>query len=93
MELGITRDPRVLGVAIRRMVFAQPRWQRTIEADGAALSDGYHAYEAESDIRWTDGDAVVPSELFTGMTGPGIVVLHLGAATQYPDEGGLQQVA
>ena len=89
-ELGLARDDRPLGVAIRRMVLAQARQQRAIEAEAESLSNGFHAFEIENGIRWTDGDAGVPSELFGGMTGPGMLMLHLGATTQYPDEGHVQ---
>ena len=93
LELGIARDPRVLGVAIRRIVVAEARWQRAIEADAASLTDGFHAFEAENGTRWTDGDAKLPTALFVSMTGPGILILHLGAAMQYQDDGHVQQVA
>ena len=86
-ELGLARDERSLGVAIRRIVLAQARRQRAIEADAASLADGYHAFEAQTGIRWTDGDAAVPAALFAGMSGPGLLILQFGAMTRYPDEG------
>jgi hypothetical protein len=92
-ELGLARDDRPLGVAIRRIVLAQARRQRAIEANAASLTEGFHAFEAGNRFRWTDGDAAVPPELFAGMTGPGMLMLHLGAATQYPDDGRMRQVA
>jgi hypothetical protein len=49
--------------------------------------DGYHKCEAESGIRWTDGDAAVPAEPLFGIGGPCMLTLHLGAATQYIDDG------
>jgi hypothetical protein len=36
-ELGLARDERSLGVAIRRVVLAQAQRQRAIEADAASL--------------------------------------------------------
>jgi hypothetical protein len=92
-ELGIARDDRALGVAVRRIVLAQSQRQRTIEADGASLVDGYHAFERDNGIRWTDGDAVVPAELFAGIDGPCMLMLHLGGATKYLDAGGSVRVA
>ena len=92
-ELGIARDARQLGVAVRRIVLAEQRRRQTIEADAASLSDGYHPFEADSQIRWTDGDAVVPVELFARMSGPGMLMLHLGGATQYRDDGTAVRVA
>ena len=85
----MTRDPRMLGVAVRRIVLAQTRRQKVIEADAALLTDGFHAFEPGDGIRWTNGDAVVPQELFAGMSGPGILMIHLCGTTQYLDGGTL----
>jgi hypothetical protein len=92
-ELGLARDERSLGVAIRRIVLAQARRQCAIEAEAVTLSDGYHAFEAANGIRWTNGDAAVPAALFAGMRGPGMLMLHFGAATQYLDEGAVSRAA
>ena len=92
-ELGLARDPRALGVAVRRIVLAQARRQRTIEAQAPSLTDGFHAHELEACIRWTNGDATVPGELFAGMSGPGMLMLELGAATQYLDDGAVSRAA
>jgi hypothetical protein len=75
----------MLGVAIQRIVLAHARRQRAIAADAASLTKGYHAFEANFGIRWTDGDAVVPADLFAGMSSPGLLMLHLGGAAMYPD--------
>ncbi len=64
-----------------------------IEADSALLVDGYHKFEAENGIRWTDGDAAVPAELLPGISGPCMLTLHIGAATQYIDDGSGADVA
>ncbi len=82
-ELGFVRDARPLGVAVRRIVLAQARSRRVIEADAASLADGYYAFEPDNGIRWTKGDAAVPTELFTGMTCPGMLVLYLGCEMRY----------
>jgi T5SS/PEP-CTERM-associated repeat protein len=92
-ELGLARDDRSLGVAVRRIVLLQPRRQRAIDAKAAALVDGYHAFEPENDIRWTDGDAAVPAELFAGTDGPGMLMLQLAGRTQYLDDGTAAQAA
>ena len=83
--LGVSKDPRMLGVAIQRIVLAHARRQRAITADAASLTKGYHAFEADFGIRWTDGDAVVPADLFAGMSTPGLLMLHIGGAAMYPD--------
>ncbi len=92
-ELGLARDPRVLGVALRRLVLVQARRQQVIEADASTLADGFYPFEPEDGIRWTDGDATIPAELFSGMVGRGMLILHLGAATKYADEGCVRQIA
>ncbi len=86
-EFGLARDPRRLGVAVRQIVFAQPRRQRVIGADAASLIDGFHGFEPDNGLRWTNGDAAIPAELFAHMTGPGMLVLHLAASQRYPDSG------
>jgi hypothetical protein len=75
----------MLGVAIQRIVLAQSRRQRAITADAASLTKGYHGFEVDFGIRWTDGNAMVPNDLFTGMVSPGLLVLHLGATAMYSD--------
>ena len=85
-ELGIARDPRLLGVAITRVVLAQPKRQWTIDAESESLSTGFHAFEAVGRVRWTAGDARVPRSLFAGMGGPALLTLHLGATTRYPND-------
>ena len=92
-ELGLARDPRVLGVALRQLVLVQARRQQVIEADASTLADGFYPFEPEDGIRWTDGDATIPAELFSGMVGRGMLILHLGAATKYADEGCVRQIA
>jgi hypothetical protein len=82
-ELGLARDPRVLGVAVRSMTaLAGPR-HRTIEARDDRLCKGFHCYEPELDIRWTDGDARLPTELFAGFTAPVELLLHVNGVTRY----------
>jgi len=93
MELGVARDARALGVAVRRIVLAEARRQRAIDAEAASLTDGYHAFEAVNGIRWTDGDAAVPAELFAAVGGPAILMVQLGGATRYADDGAVGRAA
>jgi hypothetical protein len=86
-EIGTARDERALGVALRRIVLAQPRRQRAIDAKDTSLTDGFHKFEADQALRWTNGDAAVPAELFAGAHGPCMLMLQLGATAQYIDEG------
>jgi hypothetical protein len=92
-ELGTARDPRVLGVALRRLVVRQGTRFRVTEANDNRLSDGFHAFEADSGFRWTDGEAAIPTELFAGFTGPIELVLHIGATARYLADNSVQRMA
>ncbi len=83
-ELGLARDPRVLGVALRRIALHQAMRCRVIEAEDPVLAKGFHAFEPDNGLRWTNGDATVPAGLFDGFDGPMELVLHVGCTTQYP---------
>jgi len=84
-ELGLARDPRCLGVALRQIVVTQGVRLRTVEAENAMLADGFHGFEVDNAIRWTNGDASMPACLFDGLSGPIEVALHLGGSTTYVD--------
>ncbi len=92
-ELGLARDPRSLGVALRQIMVREGLRVRTIEARDELLTEGYHSFEAEEGIRWTDGDAVVPASLFDGFPRTLEILLRLGGSTTYVDDGTMQQVA
>jgi hypothetical protein len=85
-ELGLARDPRSLGVALRGVMVRQGTRFELIEAGDARLVDGFHEYEARDDHRWTDGAATLPAELFAPFQGPVEIVLTLAATTRYPDD-------
>jgi hypothetical protein len=83
-ELGVARDPRVLGVAVRQIVLRQgTRFQVVASADGR-LAEGFYPFEQANGLRWTDGDAALPAALFDDFDGPAELVLHVGDTTQYP---------
>ena len=82
-ELGLARDPRVLGVALRRIALHQGMRCRVIEAEDPVLAEGFHGFEPDNGLRWTDGDAAVPAALFDGFDGTMELVLHVGCTTQY----------
>jgi hypothetical protein len=81
-ELGLARDPRVLGVAVRRIIIWRGRFATVIEAADPRLHDGFHAFEADAGYRWTDGDAVLPASLFGG--GVNGVDLYAVPMARYP---------
>jgi hypothetical protein len=92
-ELGLARDPRCLGVAVRRMSIRQGTHFRTIRGDDARLTDGFHAFEPGTALRWTDGDATLPAALFAGFSRPCELVIHLGGTASYIDDGAAEKVA
>ncbi|MGA3401867.1 MAG: hypothetical protein ABSC95_21855, partial [Acetobacteraceae bacterium] len=60
---------------------------RIVEAADPVLAEGFHAYETDSGLRWTNGDAALPAALFDGFDGPLELVLHVGCTTRYPSLG------
>jgi hypothetical protein len=92
-QLGLARDPRLLGVAVRKILVRQGVRMRAANADDARLADGFHEFEPYNGVRWTDGDAAVPPELFASFSGPLEVVMQLGATMRYVDDGVALQVA
>jgi hypothetical protein len=81
---GMARDPRCLGVAVRRIILRQGSRAVTILAHDRRLTDGFQEYEASLDVRWTDGDAALPAGAFTAFTGAMEVVVQLGVSARYP---------
>lgn len=91
--LGLARDSRVLGVALRCLVVRKGIRFRVTKANDGRLVDGFHAFEADNDFRWTEGDAAMPSELFAGFTGPLELVLYIGATARYLADNRAQRAA
>ena len=85
-ELGLARDSRQLGVALRRVVVRRGARLAMVEADDPRLTQGFHGFEPDIGMRWTDGDAVLPAELFESFSGLIEMELHLGGTTQYPPD-------
>jgi hypothetical protein len=85
-ELGIARDPRCLGVAVKRIAVRQGSRFRVMLAGDGRLADGFHACETERSLRWTNGDAAIPPALFNGFTGRRELVIHVAATSHYVDE-------
>lgn len=92
-ELGLTRDSRCLGVAVRQIMVAQAARLRATEAADDRLVDGFHEFEEVDGIRWTDGDALIPVDLFDGFTGPLELTLRLGGSNIYIDDSRKRQAA
>jgi Hint domain len=92
-ELGLARDPRSLGVALRQIVVRQGTGFRVAKAKDTRLVSGFHPLEAAGDFVWTDGDAGLPVDLLTGFAGPVEVVLTITGTTHYIDDGEVSRVA
>ncbi len=94
VELGIARDSRALGVAVRKIELHRGWNYTSVAMDDPRLTDGFHDYEPEEGIRWTNGRATLSPEVLA-MAGHGALklVLTLGGATRYPDFGDALAVA
>ena len=85
-ELGLTRDPRLLGVALNRIAIDRGTRSLIVEANDPSWTEGFHDFEPIEMMRWTDGDATLPSDLFQIFNGPIDVVLHVSGTAQYVDD-------
>jgi autotransporter passenger strand-loop-strand repeat protein len=83
-ELGLARDPRMLGVAVRHVQVWQGARLRMVDAADESLAEGFHAFEPDNGFRWTDGDALLPATLFAGIEGACQLDLLVSATTRYP---------
>jgi hypothetical protein len=88
-ELGIARDPRSLGVALRRVTIQQGSQFTLFDSADERLTEGFHEYEPADRLRWTNGYAELPVAMFAELEVGAELILQLGAATQYPDDGDL----
>ena len=62
-ELGLSHEQRRLGVAVQRIVLRAPGLTIELDAASPSLRQGFHGYEADDGLRWTDGDAALPPAL------------------------------
>jgi hypothetical protein len=92
-ELGLARDPRTLGVAVRRLALCHGVNLRLIEAEDNSLGQGFHGFEPDNLFRWTNGDAVVPAALFDRMQGLAELEVHVAAGAAYIAEGDAEAAA
>jgi hypothetical protein len=86
-ELGLARDPRCVGVAVRRVAVRQGSRFGRFVADDKLLADGFHPSEADGSRRWTNGDAALPTSIFAGFNGPVELVIQTAGTTSYVDQG------
>jgi hypothetical protein len=84
-EMGLARDFRQLGVAVRQIALWEGTRLAVLEASDPRLQQGFHDYEPDNGCRWTDGDAALPAALFDGFDGPTALTLLLGGEMRYPE--------
>jgi hypothetical protein len=82
-ELGLARDPRRLGVALRHVILWHGQHIKVTEADDPSLCDGFHAFEADNGFRWTTGTGRLPAAVFEGAYGACELQLDIACTTQY----------
>ncbi|MBV9860658.1 MAG: Hint domain-containing protein [Alphaproteobacteria bacterium] len=82
--LGPGADRRTLGVGLCCLRATQPCIAIEIDYDAPCLSQGFHAPEPKTGLRWTPGDAIVPALALCALAGPFEVELD-AAAAHYPD--------
>ena len=83
-ELGLGRDPRLLGVAVRQIRLWRGARLRVLDASDRSLTEGFHLFEAGNNFRWTNGDAVLPVSLFDCVGGRSRLELLVCGSMQYP---------
>jgi hypothetical protein len=82
-ELGIARDPRALGVALRQVTISHSWKLKVLDAADERLATGFHGYEDSDRLRWTNGHAALPIEAFARFDNGSEVKLYLGGKTRY----------
>jgi hypothetical protein len=84
--IGRSHDLRRLGVAIRSLTLSGAELTMTLPFDSPLLSDGFHGAEEPGKLRWTDGNAAIPSRALLAFAGPFDVTIDVAAMMQYPSE-------
>lgn len=92
-ELGLARDPRVLGVAMGSVTVLAGARYRVIEAADDRLTDGFHGHEPDLDIRWTDGDALLPDDLFESFGDAADLILQIACTARYVETAACRKIA
>ncbi len=92
-ELGVSRDPRVLGVALRRIVLLEGARSSVVKAPDSCLVEGFHGFESTGGLRWTNGDALLPVAFHNQCPEVANLLLHICATTRYLADSAGQQAA
>jgi hypothetical protein len=81
--LGLSRDPRVLGVALTRIVLWRDGASTVIDADDPVLAKGFHAYETAEGSIWTNGQGEIPARFLQDGRTPDRVQVQVRMTTRY----------
>ncbi len=84
VRMGTGRDPRDLGVALRRLVLRGEGAELVLGWDSPWLAEGFNGPEPDAQSRWTTGDALVPARALAAFEGTLEVEVELGMTTRYP---------
>ena len=90
-ELGVARDPRKLGVALRRISTWKGAKVSMVDGSDPLLAEGFHPFETDNGFRWTNGSALLPTAIFDAMDDVFEVELHIGCTTTYLLESDMTQ--
>ncbi|MBV9859541.1 MAG: Hint domain-containing protein [Alphaproteobacteria bacterium] len=84
LAIGRSHDPRRLGVAIRSIELCADGVTTALSYDSPALVDGFQDAEFGRELRWTNGDGVVPGRALFAFDGPVTVTVQLADRLDYP---------
>ena len=87
-ELGLARDARQLGIAVRQIRIWKGRHLKVLDAANSELTNGFQNFEPELGIRWTNGSGAIPTNSLPDMDGPFDLEIVLDGQTQYPVDRG-----
>ena len=82
LALGLSADRRRLGVGLAGIVLRDTTGSIHLGPDAPELGTGFHG--PEPGLRWTDGNALLPSELLGRLAGVVSVELYVNATMAYP---------
>ena len=86
-ELGVARDHRNLGIAVRQVRLWQGAQLTVVDASDPCLTDGFHEFEADNGWRWTDGKANLPAALLAKIERSCDLELEIGCVATYQSFG------
>jgi hypothetical protein len=83
-SIGRSSDPRQLGVAVRSLRLDNAELSITLSFASRLLDEGFHPAEDTQKLRWTNGDAAIPTRALIAFEGAFEITLELAEAMEYP---------